>query len=317
MYKKNFILFLLMMLWSVPAWTQSFNGSILFFPDRQPRPQNDQFEVKAGEQVDVCIRIETQKHPLLEHLLGKTVGFRLVLEDEKVPPNAIIVQEEPKKTYLLPDARGCYASRFQVPPLADEGVYQAADLLFKVPGRGYLSVHQLLYDFSHADEIKVINPAGDKESPALLQIGTMQDQTRRIGRFFDFFKIQVKQDFTFQETGSGLAPESLKVYYRLFENDERTGIYQAKCHKYFKNKNRFNCKLELTRPQYQWDKSRLSLQLESVYLEDKAGNRLVLSDSKVFQKAAGETPIQFNFQQKNLGAPNHLGGDEKEGNGKN
>jgi hypothetical protein len=303
MYKRSFILILFLLLFTAVAQGQEFKGAILFFPDQASRPPNDQFEVKAGHQVDVCVQIQFQNHPLLQSLLANPTGFRLILEDEKVPPNAIIIQEEPKKNFLKPDSRGCYFSRFKVPPLTEEGVYQVADLLFKFPGRGYLSIHQLLYDFSKADELKVINPSADTEKPILLEISTFQEQTRRIAKAFDFYKIKVKQDFTFEEKGSGLAPGTLKIYYRLMEDGERTGIYQTQCKKYFKQKNKFHCELELTRPRFQWEQSHLILELDSIYLEDKAGNQLVLSDPETFKKAAAETPIRFEFRQKNSGLP--------------
>jgi hypothetical protein len=220
------------------------------------------------------------------------------LEDDKTPPNAIIIQEEPKKNYLTPDERGCYVSHFQVPPLTEEGIYQTADLLFKLPGRGFLSIHQILYEFGKADELVVHNPLSDTKEPSLLQISTLQQQTKKISRSFDFYKIKVKQDFTFEETGSGIARETLKIYYKLFENGERSGIYAAQCHKFFKEKNRFQCQLELTRPHYQWEQNSLSLQLDSIYLKDKAGNQLVLQDQTAFLQAAGQTPIQFNFERK-------------------
>lgn len=303
MYKKNFFIVVLILAWSTGVWAQNPKGAILFFPDQQPRPEKDQFEVRAGQEVEVCVKLEIRSHPLLQTLSTNTTGFRLVLEDEKTPPNAIVIQEELKKDYLKPDARGCYVSRFQVPPLTEAGVYQAADLLFQVPGRGYLSIHQMLYEFSQADELRVVNPESDSDKPSLIQISTLQEKTQRIGKFYDFYKIEVKQDFAFGETGSGLAPESLKIYYRLLENGERTGIYQADCRRAFKEKTKFHCKLELTRPQYQWELSQLTLQLESIYLQDKAGNQLVLADQELFKKASPQTPVQFDFEKKTPGVP--------------
>jgi hypothetical protein len=298
MYKKNFLILILLLLCARTAWAQNSKGEILFFPDQQPRPANDRFEVKAGQEVEVCIKVEAKAHPLLEEVTTKTTGFRLVLEDNQTPPNAIVIQEEPKKNYLTTDARGCYVSRFKVPLLTAEGVYQAADLLFKLPGRGFVSIHQLLYDFSQADELLVHNPSSDTVKPSLVQISTLQQQVKKIARSFDFYKINVKQEFTFEETGSGLDPQTLKIYYKLLENGERTGIYLTQCHKFFKKKNKFECKLELTRPQYQWEMNRLALQLDSIYLKDKAGNQLVLEDQAAFKKAAGETPIEFDFEKK-------------------
>ena len=297
MYKKIFLLVLLLCCGSRGLWAQDSKGAILFFPNQQPRPVNDRFEVKVGQDVDVCVKIEAQNHPLLQEITDKTTGFRLVLEDDKVPPNAIVIQEEPKKALLTPDANGCYMSHFQIPPLTEEGVYQAADLLFKIPGRGFISIHQILYEFSKADELLVHNPASDTKEPTLVQISSLQQQTKRISKSFDYYKIKVKQDFTFEETGSGIDRDTIKIFYKLFENGERTGIYAADCHKFSKEKNKFECQLELMRPQYQWEMNSLALQLDSIYLKDKAGNQLVLQGQDAFLKAAGDTPIEFHFEK--------------------
>lgn len=305
MYRRLWLAVILFLLVVPGARAENSAGGVLFFPDQAARPENDVFDVEAGQEVEVCIRINPKFHPLLNRLVSESTGFRLVLEDNKTPPNAIMVQEESKKGVLPPGADGCYSSRFKIPPLTEEGIYQVADLLFKVPGRGYLSIHQLLYDFSQADELNVKNPKSDEEKPSLVEISTLQEKTRRLGKYYDFFKIEVKQDFTFNETGSGLEPKSLKVWYQLLENGERTGIYLAQCRPAFRKKQTFHCDLQLTRPQYQWDLSQLSLQLDSLSVEDKAGNRLYLQGAEEFKKVSPSTPIQFNFSEEEPGVPRH------------
>lgn len=278
-------------------------GAILFFPDKSPRPSNDRFPVEAGQEVEVCILLETTKSPLLDRIVKNTTGFRLILEDNKVPPDAILVERERKKARIKPDDQGCYRTTFRIPTYTDTGIYQVADLLFKVSGRGYISVHQLLFGFSQADELEVSNPDTDAKEPTLIAIGTLQEDLKTIGKAFDFLKIKVKQEFTFNDPESGLEPKTLRVFYQLLDNGERTGIHEAKCRTYFLKKAKFVCQLEITRPNYEWELGRLALVLESIYLKDKAGNMLVLQDPDLFKKAAGDTPVKFEFRDKDPGVP--------------
>ena len=281
-------------------------GKVIFFPDDPKRPADDRFAVKAGELVEVCVQINPEYSPVFKELQKIAYSFRLVLEDDKTPPSAIVINGGDKKNPIVLDPQGCYRTSFQIPPQTNEGVYQVADLLFNTRLRNYLSVHQNLFDFTQADELKVSNEKTDSDRPELIKIGSDQDEVKQIGKHFGFLKIQVTQFFTFQDDGSGIAPKTLRVFYLLKENGQGANIHEAKCKKRMGKKGVFRCRVNLLRPEYEWEMAHLSLELESIYLKDKLGNLLVLNDSKMFSEKADGTPVKFVFQGMDPGVPRKI-----------
>ncbi|MDX1387389.1 MAG: hypothetical protein R3257_07340, partial [bacterium] len=261
-----------------------------------PRPANDRFEVKAGEEVPLCLKLEAKGSPLIKRIQEEATAFRLILEDSQEPPNAMTVRVGDEKKPLKPDAQGCYRGFFVIPPQVNEGVYQVANLLFRTRRRNYVGLQQVLYNFSKADELKVENPNADNEAPKLIGISSFQKSLGKLDGVGNFEDIKVKQNFTFDKEGSGVEPKSLKVYYALIEEGQQVSIHQAECKRIRRRDWNFQCKLHLLRPDWQWEASHVSLVLQSIYVKDKAGNLLVLQEPAVLKEAAKDTPIRFDFR---------------------
>lgn len=281
-------------------------GQVIFFPDNTNRPSDDRFNVKAGEIVEVCLKINPDYSPVFQEIIKTALSFRMVLEDDKTPPSSIVINGGDKKNPLVLDAKGCFRSSFQIPPETNSGIYQVADLFFDTRVRNFISVNQSLYDFSQADELKVENDREDSTPPELLKIGSFQNEIQPIGKNFGFLKIQVTQYFTFKDEGSGLMPKTLKVFYLLSENDQGVNIYPAQCKKRMGEKGVFRCRVKLLRPEFEWERTRLSLELESIYINDKAGNLLILKNPETFLEKAEGTPTKFIFEGMDPGVPRKI-----------
>lgn len=318
MYKTYGVLVCLLLAWAQPVWgqeaetqtspeTQSGSvtlsarelwggGEVWFFPDQSPRPADDRFEVVAGQEVPFCLKLRAKGSPLIKRIQEEATGFRLILEDNQTPPNVMSISIGDEKTPLIPDEQGCYRGKFEIPLQIDQGIYQVANLFFRTRRRNYVGLKQILYNFSQADELNVTNPNEDKKAPKLIRISTYQKSLGKLDGVGSFEDIKIKQDFAFEEEGSGVAPESLRVYYALLEEGQQVSIHQADCKRIRRRNWNYKCQLHLLRPDWQWEASRVSLVLQSIYVQDKAGNLMVLQEPAVFKEAAKGSPIRFDFR---------------------
>jgi hypothetical protein len=279
-------------------------GAIIFFPERTERPSEERHKVKAGEEITLCLNFNPGDSRFLQDLLKEATGYRLILEDSKVPPDAIMVTVDTKGRRSKEDTGDCVSGKFRVPKQAAPGVYQAADLLFRLNVNDFVSVREYLYGFSRADELEVENPNEDAQAPELVAISTFDPALKKKIKSGKLLKIAVKQSFLFQEQGEGIDEASLKVFYRLIEDGHTTGAYEARCHRAMGKREKFFCELKLRRPRHQWAFLELAMELDSVYIQDKANNRLEISDPKKLKEKASEFPIRFVFTNTGKGSLN-------------
>lgn len=282
-------------------------GSLLFFPEESKRPEDERFEVEAGTWVPVCLKLNPLKSPFLQETLSEAIGFELILEDSETPPNQLKIQFGPTEKEIKkarkagkdpyePDDSGCYRTQFTIPNYTDPGVYQVADLLVKTRLSDYVSLKQVLLQFSKAEELDIKNPDLDQKAPELLEISSFKDQAQKLGKYGEFVRLKLAQTFIVSEEESGVKPQTLQVWYALQEEGKTTSIYPAQCKRVVHTRWKFTCKLQVTRPLWQWKDARLGLVLETIRLEDKAGNAIKIQDPKAFAQKAQEEPILFEYE---------------------
>lgn len=282
-------------------------GAVIFFPEETKRPEDERFIVDAGRSVPVCLKLNPLHSPYLQQSLEEAWGFEIILEDNETPPNKLIVKFGPtlkeikrarksRKDPFYPDENGCYLTEFVVPELTRPGIYQVADLLVKTRIQDYLSLRQVLFQFTQADELDVKNPDLDQKVPELIEISSFKEQAQRLGSYGEFLRLKLEQTFFIKEEGSGAKPESLQVLYALREEGSNTSVYPAKCKRIVRTRWKFTCRLQVTRPRWQWQDSRVALVLDSIKLEDKVGNAITLKDPKAFLEKAKEEPLLFEYE---------------------
>ncbi len=277
-------------------------GGIFFFPNLDKRPTGDIFQVKSGQEIEVCVLLKSQGAPLIEQILQGTTGFRLILEDEQTPPNAIDIEAGNGDAELSKTPEGCYQTTFQIPRETEPGKYQVANLLFQMPGGEFFSIREYLYGFSVAEELQVENSDFDTEAPKLVQVSAFNPGPGKIKTSNPFATIKLKQYFQFEDPQSGIDKGTLKVFYRLYEEGQFSSTFPAQCKKVFGKNDRFRCVLTLRRPKFQWALKHLALELESIYVNDKSGNFLFVVDPKKLPENVRGGPLIFEYvgEQKKI-----------------
>jgi len=281
-----------------PQLDTSGYGGVFFFPEKGQRPKDDRFKVRAGEEVSVCIKLSSRKSEILQEVKNQATGFQLILEDNKDPPNSIVVEDSGEDSRLSEGTRGCYITEFEIPVQTAPGIYQVANFLIRLQNDSFYSIREYLYEFSHADELEVENPSKDLEPPKLVMISSLEPKVKKIKKRSTLASIKIKQSFRFEEEASGIDRKSLRVFYRLYEEGRVKGVFEAKCKNIWGWDNRFRCRLVLRRPNLQWALRDLSLELESIYIKDKAGNLLSIPEPKNTPEVDKVGPLRFEFIDK-------------------
>lgn len=271
-------------------------GELIFFPEQEKRPAENRFPVKAGEEISYCLRVDFSKAPILERLKAEATQVRMVLENQKDPPDLLLVDLGNGKKPIQLGESGCYEGSFQIPAAVGPGRYQIADFLVKTRRSNLVSLRQLLFQFTRADELQVSNDDFDDVAPRLVAIETLEDEVQKLNNSGDFIRLLIHQTFRFRDEKGEVDPETLRVYYALLEDGQQVSVHQANCHKEPRTKTDFVCALKLLRPYWRWELRNLQLALESIYVQDKSGNGLVIQNPKDFKKIAGSTPIRFQFK---------------------
>jgi hypothetical protein len=270
-------------------------GKIIFFPDKTSRPANDRHQVKVGEMVPVCIQLEGRNSPFIEELKEKTIGFRLILEDNSEPPHVLRIIVGNLFELMKPDDRGCFNASYKIPENTKKAVYQVADLLWATKENRYFSLRSHLYQFSQADELEVENPQEDIEPPQLIKISTKQTQLQGLKRSSAVLKATVEEKFYFQEGQSEIDWDTLRISYKFYLNQKFQKSQLAQC-KINKKKKECRCQVETISPIDAWALNEVSYYLDSVTLQDKPGNLLKVEDPKELKEKSGANPIQFVFK---------------------
>ena len=271
-------------------------GKLLFFPERADRPEEDRFEVKAGDVVPYCIQVDLEASPVLKRIREEAVQVRLVLENQQDPPDLLLIELGNAEDPIKPGENGCYEGSFRIPKQARGGRYQVADFLVKTRRANFVSLRQLLFQFSAADELQVENPNFDDSAPRLLAIETLEKGVQKLDNSGDFIRLLIHQTFRFNDEKGEVDTKTLRVYYALLEDGQQVSIHQANCKKEARTHTDFVCAVKLLRPYWHWELRSLQLVLESIYVQDKAGNGLVIQSSEDLKKIAGNTPIRFEFK---------------------
>jgi hypothetical protein len=231
----------------------------------------------------------------LKELKKSAVGFRLIMEDNQEPPNVLTLAWGNWLQWLKPDAQGCFPGKAQISPEIRSGIYQVSDLLLGTSDHRYYSIRDYLYDFSQVDELEIHNPRDDLKAPSLTQIAIFGPKSHPMKYGGGVLSLRVQQLFTFQDKESGIDKKTLRVFYNLEVDGEDRGYKEAKCQAKNKNKEEFRCTLELREPYFEWSLRHVVLDLDSIYLKDKAGNQFILDDPKLFAEKAQGTPVSFEF----------------------
>lgn len=277
------------------------NGDIYFTTVSGTRPPEGRHSVAPGDKIGVCLKLREQNIPLFQNMDKGAIGYRLVLEDNQDPPHVLIIAPGNRLELMKPDADGCLAGEFQIPANVVSGVYQVADLLLAFNDQSYYSLRDYLYDFTQVDELDVKNPASDTTPPRLIAITKYPHWTHKVKVSKIQFKISLGQVFQFEETGSGIDKDSIRVRYRITLDGETRGYATARCKA--RPHQSFNCKVELVRPVVEWSARDVGLALDSISLQDKAGNRLVLDEAGEWEAQAHGLPTAFDFPPQDPKGP--------------
>lgn len=270
-------------------------GEIIFFPGAESRPSDDRHKVTSGQVVQVCVRLNDPLPEFLANLKKYTVGFRLIMETAQEPPQVLTLAWGDWLKWLKADPQGCFMGGFQIPTNAKSGVYQVSDLLLATNDHNYYSLRDYLYDFGQVDELEVKNPADDLQAPVLLGIVTHGKTADLLKMDGGVLRAKVQQFFEFKDQGTGIDKKSLRVFYELDIDGDKQGFKEARCQ--LRQREIFSCTLLVREPYFEWSLRQVALSLSSIHLKDRAGNALVLNDTKLFTEKAGGSPIRFEFSR--------------------
>ncbi len=297
---------------TVPFEPPGPRGEILFFPDKKPRPRDDRHPMKAGAPGEVCVKIRAGSSPTLGDIKKQAVGFQLILEDNEDPPHQITLVFDNKSRILQKDPQGCYRGNFKIPETTQSGVYQIADLLFHSVSGNHISIREYLYELGKADELIIENPSKDLTGPNLVSIQNAMPREKKFQRYSGQLSARVKNSFLFEDEGFGIDPNSFRAFYALYEDGIKTGVYESRCEA-DKEDSRyaFHCTLNLVRPRNRWMLRKIRIELESLYLKDKADHQTVIADPQIFTEKAQGNPVKVSFENLDKGVkrqnthPNH------------
>ncbi len=286
---------------SRPAAPGASIGEIIFSVGEMARPAEGRHQVTAGREVQVCLRLDPEQVPLMGRLQEGMLGYRLILEDSQDPPHILVIAPGNRLERMARDEQGCYAGGYTIPRNSVAGVYQVADLLIAKDDQSYYSIRDYLFDFSQVDELDIQNPRNDLEPPVLLKVSNYRPSQKKLKTTFSQYKIRIGQVFLFEDALSGLKTESMKIRYALLIDGHVTAYPEAKCQSTRPHK-RFYCKVDLARPDFEWGPRQVDLKLESIYIEDKAGNKLSLHSPEEWAEQAQGAQTEFQFPpNKRLG----------------
>ncbi|HCU24291.1 MAG TPA: hypothetical protein DF383_04660, partial [Deltaproteobacteria bacterium] len=271
-------------------------GEILFFPESESRPSNDRHTVQAGQEVTVCIRLSPNASSYVKARKKDTIGFRLIMEDSAVPPHRLVLVLGNRLQWMQPEAEACYGGVWQIPPETVPAVYQVSDLLWADSDQSYYSLRNYLYEFSRAEELKVQNPGYDQEPPHLVEIQSFGQNPYPLQYYGGVLRARVDQSFRFEDVGSGIDENSLRVFYELSVDKQKMGLKEAKCRGVKQKGTRvMNCRLQMNNPDALWALATVHLNLAELSIRDRAGNQLHLQGEKALHQVLPEAQLSFDF----------------------
>src|SRR5262249_17481344 len=277
-------------------------GEILFFPRSkegpESQPSEERHSVSAGQTLGVCVRFTKEASSYLDHLSQNTIGYRLILEDSENPPHRLEITLGNHQERMRPDAQGCFGEDWKIPDSTVPGIYQVADLLWATRDQSYYSLRSHLYEFSQVDELNIQNPDLDTEPPQLVGIKTYGLPPYKMVRYPGVLKVRVEQAFQFADKGSGVDKKSLTVVYKISIDGVEQAVKEAQCRPTPPVKDQFRCVLSFTNPEVNWGLRKVNLALHSISVQDRTGNRLLLSGEEEICSRVGGATTSFDFERR-------------------
>jgi hypothetical protein len=271
----------------------SHNGDIYFSTQTGERPPEGRHLVAPGQEITVCLKLRSDL-PLFQKLEQGAIGYRLILEDQEVPPHILTIAPGNRLKLMKRDAEGCFSGSYRLPATVPSGLFQVADLLLAYEDQSYYSLRDYLYGFSQVDELEVNNPQTDHSPPRLVKISNLPVSSKKVRVSRVQTRIGFGQIFIFADEGTGIDAASLKVRYRIALDGQVKGYTLAKC-RFSQPHDRFTCKVQLVRPVEEWGVRTVRIDLDGITLADKAGNKLVSNDPAEWEAPATGALISFEF----------------------
>lgn len=269
-------------------------GSIVFFPNTESRPSDERFEVEAGQEVPVCVKLSGQASVYVDKLASKTIGYLLILEDNSDPPQRLAMTIGNRLHRLKPNAEGCFQGTWRLPETVKTGIYQVSDLLWAASDESFYSLRNYLYEFSRVEELQVTNPKSDANAPQLKRIVTYKKPPYRAQYYAGVLRIRFEQGFEFEDAESSVDKDSLSVFYRVEVDGTTVDVLESKCKK-IPQTHRFRCLLDVANPEILWGLNKVTLNLESIAISDEAGNRLQLKGAEEIQAQVPDAVVKAEF----------------------
>lgn len=271
-------------------------GSIVFFPASESRPSDERFKVQAGQEIPVCIKLSAKASAYLDKLSAKAIGYLIILEDASTPPKRLSMAIGNRLHRLKADSSGCFNGDWTIPDTAQPGVYQVSDLFWAASDESFYSLRNYLYEFQRVEELEVQNPRIDPEAPKLKKVVTYKQPPYKMQFYSGVLRIRFEQGFEFEDPISGLDKKSLRVFYRAEVDGTTVDLLEAKCKPVPQSK-RMRCMMDIANPEILWGLNKVTLHLQSLSIRDKAGNHLILEDTKAILEQAPGSIVAVEFSR--------------------
>ncbi len=270
-------------------------GQVLFFANTESRPSDERFKVKVGDEVPVCVKLSAKASAYVDKLRDRAIGYMLVLEDSADPPHRLSITFGNRLDRLKPAPNGCMGGMWKVPANTTPGVYQVSDLFWTEVDQSFYSLRNYLFEFSKVEELEISNPKADGEAPKLLGIETFKKSPQTMQNYSGVLAVKAEQIFEFEDKASGLNKKTLTVFYQVDVDGTTVDMLNAKCSGVPQTNRKFRCVLKVANPEILWGMNQVRLALNSISIEDQAGNRLVLKgeDEIKAQAPKAETSILY------------------------
>jgi len=273
-------------------------GQVLFFANTESRPTDERFKVKVGDEVPVCVKLSPNASAYVDKLRDRAIGFLLVMEDSAEPPHRLSIPFGNRLKRLKAGPDGCMGGTWKVPTNTFPGVYQVSDLFWTQIDQSFYSLRNYLYEFSKVEELEVINPKADAEAPKLLGIETFKKSPIPMEYYSGVLRVRVEQIFEIEDKESGLNKKTLRVFYRVDVDGTTVDLLNAKCGSVAQTNRKFRCVLKATNPEIMWGLNQVKLTLQSVSIEDQAGNRLLLEGEDAIKALLPKAETSFLYERK-------------------